>query len=135
MKIKLAVMASAAICFALPASAQVQNQQTLRDSSVSLYNVCLYSAGELGTDAACACTAGFIGGVLTEREFDIAARLGRIAVLSETGASDAEIQAEVNNYFAAGYTEADADYVNAKISAAANRGDAICAPYSSIGSS
>lgn len=129
MKIKLAVVASAAISLSFPSFAGAQDAQALRDASVSLYQVCIVASGDAATNAGCACTAGFIGGALTEREYEVVARIGEIGVMSESGASEEEIQAAVDLFFADGYTLEEADAANAKLAIAAAKGDAICAPY------
>lgn len=136
MNIKTNVAAFAAFAMTLPAGVQAQQDaQALRDASVTLYNVCAFAAGDVATDAGCACTAGFIGGVLTEREYDIAARLGRLGMLTQSGASESEIQAERDAFYAAGYTDADVENVLSKLQYHTARGDAICSPYENRNSS
>ena len=130
MVIRIAAALLAAMTFAAPASAQTQDYQALYEASLELYATCLYANGEQSSDAGCACTTGYIGGVMSDREFDIAARVGRIGRLNEQNAPQSQIDAEVNAYFAAGYTEAEAVAMAAKLEALAARGDAICSPYS-----
>lgn len=125
MKLKIFAAALSAL---LAGPAFAQDAQALRDASIEIYNTCLFAAGDYN-DAGCACTAGFVGGAMTEREYDIAARLGRIGRLNMSGATQDAINAEVMAFISAGYTEADADAVNSKMQSIAAKGDAICAPY------
>ncbi len=126
---KTAAAFGALAVMSMSTAAPAQDYQALREASIALYNTCLTAAGAAATSAGCACTAGFLGGALSEREYDIAARLGTIGTLIEGGASDAEVTAEVAAFFAAGYTEADADIVTAKLDVHTARGNAICSPY------
>lgn len=125
------VVAAAAIGVAaiLPVTSFAQNYQQLRQASIDIYNTCLTAEGDSASYAGCACLAGFIGGVLTEREYDIAARLVRIGSLVENGASEAMIAEEVNAFARAGYTADDADAVTMKLEQETARGNAICSPY------
>ncbi|GJL93245.1 hypothetical protein [Hyphococcus sp.] len=128
MKVKLFAAAWTAMLLAMAAPAAAQDTQALQAASIDIYNTCLFAAGDYN-EAGCACTAGFVGGAMSEREFDIAARLGRIGQLNMSGATQEAINAEVLAFLNAGYTQADADAVNAKMQSIAAKGDAICAPY------
>jgi hypothetical protein len=128
MKTKIFAAAYAAILLALFAPASAQDTQSLRDASIEIYNTCLFAAGEYN-DAGCACSAGFIGGAMTEREYDIAARLGKIGRMNMSGATQEAVNAEVLAFLSAGYSQADADAVSTKMQSIAAKGDAICAPY------
>ncbi len=111
------------------APAAAQDYQALQRSSLDLYSTCLSAGGAEANSAICACIAGYFGGAMSDREYDIVARLGKIGTLIESGAAQPVINAELVAFFAAGYTQGDADAVSAKMEAVTARGDVICAPY------
>ena len=128
MVIRTAAALLTAMTLTAPLSAQAQDSQALYEASLELYSICLYGTSAEQTSA-CACTAGYVGGALNDREFDIAARVARIGRLTEQNAPQSQIDAEVSAYYAAGYTEAEAIATAAKLESIASRGDTICAPY------
>jgi len=79
--------------------------------------------------AACACLTGYVGGIMTDRDFEVAAFLLRVGDMTETGASPASIEAEIMAFFERGYTEDDVQRVAAAVEAASARGDAVCAQF------
>ena len=107
----------------------LQNRMALQRAAVELYNTCMATDGSEGAEAACACVTGYMAGAMTDREFDIVARLGRIGTLIEEGQPENVVQAEIAAFFQAGYTQGEADAVSAKMSAMTARGDAVCAPF------
>lgn len=114
----------------LTASASAQDFQALRQASIDVYNTCaIASETSNAIDPTCACIAGYYGGALTDREFEIVGHLGRIGVLVESGASEDAVNAEIGNFFAAGFTQAEADAASAKMNAVTLRGATICSPY------
>jgi hypothetical protein len=102
-----------------------------------MYLSCVQAASQQGLanpDGSCACAAGYLGGALSDRDFDIASRLTRMGAMVASGASQAEIEAEVAAFQAAGYTEADASRVTQIAQAHTARGNAICAGVSGLSS-
>jgi len=128
-----AIIAAFGVIMSAPVSAQnnfgSSNYQKLREASIEVYNSCLAVGGAEANSAICACVAGYLGGAMNDREYEIMGRLSKIGTLSAEGASEAEIQAEIQAFFAAGFTPAEADAVSAKMNSMTARGDMICAPY------
>ncbi|MEO1136155.1 MAG: hypothetical protein AAFW68_06035, partial [Pseudomonadota bacterium] len=106
-----------------------QDYEALQRASVELYSACLETEDTGATESACACLAGYLGGSMSNRDFDIIGRLGKIGVMIENGASEAAVEAEVSAFFSSGYTQVDADNASATMNAVAAKGDIICAPF------
>ncbi|GEM_PF-5426295 len=131
MRFNIAAAALAAFTLAFTASAHAQSAdaQRLREISVMIFNVCHASSPNSANDAVCACAAGYMGGALNDRELEVFSYAARLALLESQGASQAELEAVIQEFFAAGYTINDLEAVEAKLSIVAARGDAICKPY------
>jgi hypothetical protein len=84
--------------------------------------------------AACACLTGYVGGTMSDRDFEVAAFLLRVGEMTETGVPQAAIEAEIMAFFERGFTEEDVQRVAAAVDAASARGDAICAQFEQSGS-
>jgi len=129
MNVKLLVAALAALAALIAAApAGAQDYQMLRRASLDIYDTCI-EGPDGGNRESCACAAGFFGGALSEQEYDVAGRLARIGGMIARGATEDEINAEYQTFFNAGYTPADAQYVNSRVQSLIAKGNAVCAPY------
>lgn len=115
-----------------PASAQYHSS-SLATSATEMYRACHAFAKRQPTIAtpeqACACMAGYMGGALSDRDYDIASRLARVGLMIENGAPQEQVNAEVAAFYAAGYTTQDSERVSALMGQIADRGDAVCGPF------
>lgn len=79
--------------------------------------------------AACACLTGYMGGAMSDRDFEVASVLLRVGEMEESGASEIAIEAEIMAFFERGFTEDDVTRVAAMVDAISARGDALCGQF------
>jgi len=119
------------------ANAQTYASSTLPATARSIYQSCTQVAGgSTGADmrASCACITGYMGGAMSDRDFEVVAVLLRVGEMTESGAPEATIQAEIMAFFERGFTESDVQRVSAMIDAVTARGDAVCGQFEPQGS-
>ncbi|MGV6800710.1 MAG: hypothetical protein ACWA5L_02165 [bacterium] len=141
MKLKFAIFAIASLIVSTNATnAQTNNLSTTENivdmiaSSWAFHQACILGLSEenvsdFEADRVCACANGYIGGQLTDRQYVILGYVSLIAKKDSEGATEAEIQAIVNDFISSGYTEAELNEVLTILDTVGNRGDIICAPY------
>lgn len=134
-------LAFAAIAGALavssPASAQNYAYSTVAASAQNIYASCArmsQSKGMADVRAACACITGYMGGAMSDRDFEVAAFLLRVGEMAESGGPEATIQAEIMAFFERGFTESDVQRVASMVDQMSTRGDAVCGQFEQQGS-
>jgi len=127
MNFKIIATALTAFAAIMSLPAQAQNYDALRSAAVTIYETCAFASDT--TSEACACVAGYYGGLMTDRQFDIAARLARIGMIAEGGGSEAAVNTEVQAYLAAGYTVDEGSAVEALLIGDGLRGEVICGAF------
>jgi hypothetical protein len=136
---KVVVAACAAIVAAsFPAAGQNYDLSSVSAAAIQVYASCESMSQRAGiavdVRAACACLTGYVGGMMSDRDFEVAAFLLRVGEMTETGVPQAAIEAEIMAFFERGFTQADVQRVAAAVDAASARGDAICAQFEQTGS-
>ena len=114
------------------AGAQGYSTSSLPATARSIYQSCAQVAGgSSGADvrASCACITGYMGGAMSDRDFEVVSILLRVGEMTELGASEAAIQAEIMAFFERGFTEADVQRVSAMVDQIGARGDAGCGQF------
>lgn len=105
----------------------------LVDASYSVHAGCVVASREetpnFDATEACACFTGFLGGKLTQRQFDILGYIMDAAVAESSGASDAEIQSIVMEMKSKGYSLEELQEVLSVLDQVTKYGDAVCAPF------
>ncbi len=137
MRISAIAALAAAISVSTPAGAQNYALSSLPATARSVYQTCAQltaRAGGVDIRASCACITGYMGGALSERDFEVVAVLLRVGEMTDSGASEASIQAEIMAFFERGFTEQDVQRVAAMIDQITARGDAVCGQFEQQGS-
>ncbi len=131
-----AVAAIACLCSA-PAGAQNYQFSSVTTAARDVYSACVSLSRREGLSeprAACACFTGFMGGTMSDRDFEIASGLIKVGELTENGAPQTAIDQEVAAFLGRGFSEADINRVVSMIDEAGARGDAICGQFEREGS-
>jgi hypothetical protein len=126
---RIIVAASVVAALLSPATAQNNQLSGLAETAQGVYASCRSMSAREGfadAAAACACVTGYMGGMMSDRDFEIAAMLLKVGEMTENGASEAAIEAAIMAFFERGFTEADVQRVAAMVEAAGARGDAVC---------
>lgn len=133
----IALIAIAALSFTSLAKAETLQLGAVATSARQIYASCLAVSqreGAANPAAACACITGYMGASMNDRDFEVASTLLRVGEMSENGASQAAIEAEVLAFINRGFTQADIDRVSAAIQEMSERGDAVCGQFDAPGS-
>lgn len=85
--------------------------------------------GSLDPRAACACVTGYMAGAMSDRDFEVASVLLKVGEMTERGAAQSEIEAEILDFFQRGYTQDDVNRVAAQVRQIGARGDAVCSQF------
>lgn len=134
--IRLAAFA-AALAASAPAQAQNFQFSSVTATAQRIYASCVSMSGRSGVAdprASCACITGYMGASMNDRDFEVAGILLRVGEMTETGASEQAIEAEIVAFFERGFTEADINRVAATVEQISQRGDAICSQFERAGS-
>ncbi len=136
---RITIIAALAAALATTASAYAQNYQlnSVAATARQVYASCLSMSRKEGVAdpaAACACVTGYMGGSMSDRDFEVASVLLRVGEMTESGASQASIEAEIMAFFERGYTEDDVNRVAAQVEQISARGDAVCGQFEQPGS-
>ena len=127
-----AAAAVALFITAAPAAAQNDQSGSITATAREVYNSCLSISRKQGGgngSEGCACVTGYMGGMMSDRDFEVASVLLRVGEMSEEGAAQSDIDAEVRAFIQRGFTEEDVRRVAAMVQAAGARGDAVCAQF------
>lgn len=127
----------AALAASGPAGAQNYQFSSVRETAQRVYASCLSMSGRSGVAdprVSCACITGYMGASMDDRDFEVAGILLRVGEMTETGASQQAIEAEIVAFFQRGYTEADIDRVAATVERIGTRGDTVCSQFEQNGS-
>lgn len=119
------------------ANAQTYSSTSVTATARNIYQSCASVTGRAGAGdvrASCACITGYMGGAMSDRDFEVVAILLRVGEMTDTGASEAAIQAEIMAFFERGYTEDDVQRVAAMVDQMSTRGDAVCGQFEPQGS-
>lgn len=103
----------------------------------NVYLSCAQVSGRAGgpdVRASCACITGYMGGAMSDRDFEVVAVLLRVGEMTQSGAPEATIQAEIMAFFERGFTEGDVQRVAAMVDQIGARGDAVCGQFEQKGS-
>ncbi|MFZ5618179.1 MAG: hypothetical protein ACOZAA_12765 [Pseudomonadota bacterium] len=134
----IATAAVAAFCFfSAPAGAQNYQFSSVTASARQVYASCFTMSKRGGlTDprASCACITGYMGASMSDRDFEVAGILLRVGEMTETGAAQAAIEAEITAFFERGFTEEDIQRVASTVEQISQRGDSICGQFEQQGS-
>jgi hypothetical protein len=138
---RIIALAAAAATFAsaslAPAGAQTYGNAAVTASARNIYAACAQMSQRSGMGdvrAACACITGYMGGTLSDRDYEVAAILLRVGQMTENGASQDAIDSEIIAFFQRGFTETDVNRVAAAVDQMSARGDAICGQFEQRGS-
>lgn len=137
MRVKIMATIAAAMASAGAAAAQNNQFSAVAETARGVYASCRsLSAREGVADAraACACVTGYMGGMMSDRDFEVAAVLLKVGEMTESGASQAAIEAEIMAFFERGFTESDVQRVSSMVETAGARGDAVCGNLDAQGS-
>lgn len=131
--------AAIAAVLATTAIAHAQNNMppSLTATARNVYQSCARvtaGAGAGDVRASCACLTGYMGGAMSDRDFEVVAILLRVGEMTESGAAESAIQAEIMAFFERGFTEADVQRVAAMVNQISSRGDAVCGQFERQGS-
>ena len=129
--------AAFAVVMATTGAANAQNYlpSSVTATAREVYQSCTrVTAGAGDVRASCACLTGYMGGAMTDRDFEVVAILLRVGEMTESGAAEAAIQAEIMAFFERGFTEADVQRVAAMVNQISSRGDAVCGQFEQKGS-
>lgn len=132
-------MAAIASVLTVSATASAQNYaySSVTASARTIYASCAQMSQKQGmadVRAACACITGYMGGAMSDRDFEVASVLLRVGEMTENGTPQATIEAEIMAFFERGFTEADVNRVAAMVDQMSTRGDAVCGQFEQQGS-
>jgi len=134
MRIIAALAAGAALLASPPAGAQNYAFSSIASSARQVYASCVSISRQQGIAdprMACACVTGYMGGALSDRDYEVAAVLLRVGEMTENGASQQAIEAEIIAFFERGFTEADVQRVSSAFDQISARGDTVCKQFES----
>jgi len=130
------VMLSAVILTSLiatPSFAQNYQYSAVTSAAREIYDSCTEVSDDSGISdprAACACVAGYLAGVLSDRDYEAMGLIIKIGAMDATGAPQSEIDAQLEEYFARGFQPADVDRLLNTFEAVKTRGGAVCDQFS-----
>jgi hypothetical protein len=128
---------AAALAAPAPATAQTFQFSSVAATAQRVYASCLSVSGRSGVAdprASCACITGYMGASMNDRDFEVAGILLRVGEMTDSGASQQAIEAEIMAFFERGFTEADIARVASTVEQISQRGDAVCGQLERAGS-
>ncbi len=137
MRIVMLAALAAALAGQTPAKAQNYQFLSVAATAQRVYASCLSMSGRSGVvdpSASCACITGYMSASMNDRDFEVAGILLRVGEMTESGASQQAIEAEIIAFFDRGFTEADITRVASTVEQISERGDAVCGQFERAGS-
>lgn len=137
MRMFVAAAIAAALLSSAPASAQYNQLSSVTATASQVFSTCVSMSRRGGVSdprTSCACITGYMGASMNDRDYEVANVLLRVGEMSETGASQSAIEAEITAFFQRGFTEDDVNRVAATVQQIAARGDAVCSQFERVGS-